>query len=93
MASLLSDPRNIRPFVVGLMIVVILLRAFQRNPKDRVLLCEIIAYGSFIGVVVIGSHESLHWFTAFFFMLTILFTLLAGYLAFANWLHRSNRAN
>jgi len=75
------------------MVVVILLRAFQRHPKDRVLLCEIIAYGSFIAAVVLGSQESLHWFTVFFFMLTILFTLLAGYLALANWLHRSNRAN
>ena len=82
----------------GLLIVAALILALffalRRNPKDRVLWCQTLAFVSFVLVVVIMRGADLSGSETFLTLIPFLaFTFLAGYFALLNRLRRRKRAS
>jgi peptidoglycan/LPS O-acetylase OafA/YrhL len=77
----------------GLLMLVLALR---RAPRDRVLLCQVIAYGAFVLLLLVYGSGTPDWFEYGVAATTVLFAVLAGYFGFLNflrgWLERRKEA-
>lgn len=86
-----------RPFGYAIGTLLILLLALQRTPKDRVLICQLIAFGAFVLLLLLNrSGRPPDWLEYAFAANTVLFAVLAGYFGFLNffrgWLERRREA-
>lgn len=88
-------PTRLLGFAIGSLLVLFL--ALRRAQKDRVLFCQIVAFGAFVlTLLVYGSGRTSDWFEYAHAATTALFTVLAGYFGFLNflrgWLDRRKEA-
>jgi uncharacterized membrane protein len=86
------------PAARGLLIVaaliLVLFFGLRRNPKDRVLWCQALAFISFVAAVVIMRWADLSDSEVFLTLIPfIAFTFLAGYFALMNRLRRRKKAS
>jgi hypothetical protein len=67
--------------------LLILLGALRRAPKDRVLVCQFIAWGAFIAALVVQAVPTCpEWVQFAFLATTALFAILSGYFGFLSFL-------
>lgn len=89
----LGDSKQFRALLLLVVLLFVLFRAIRRDPRDRVLLCETIAFGSFfVAVAIIVSAQVSGWFAFLCLIPFVVFTILAIYFAWMNWLRRKKRA-
>ena len=89
---ILNPVRSWGFFIGGLLILLIALR---RSSKDRVLFCQLVAFGAFVAALFAhSSAKTAEWLEFALFGITALFTILAGFFGFLiflrSWLQRRN---
>lgn len=74
--------------------ILVLLAAIRRNPKDRVLVCQTLAFVSTIAAAFIISWADLSGSAVILALIPfITFTFLAGYVGLMNWVRRRKRVS
>ena len=88
-----GDSRHVRGLLLVLALFFGLYRAIRRSPKDRVLLYQTIAFGSFVvAAIAIALAQLSGWFAFLCLIAFIIFTICAGYFALMNWVRRRKQA-
>jgi len=91
-----ADPtgsRPIRGIAIFFILLLVLFQAIKRNPNDRVLIFQTIAFGLalFMGALaMLGDMPD--WLFPLMATLFCSFVFLAGYFGLQNWLRRRKRA-
>lgn len=81
-----------RGILFALALILVLFLAIRRDPKDRVLLFQTLAFVSFIVAGVVVHFAEISGSTAFLsFIPFIGFAFLAAYFAVTNWLQRRKK--
>jgi hypothetical protein len=84
----------LRGFLIVAALILALLFALRRNPKDRVLWCQTLAFFSFVAAVVVMRWADLSDSETFLTLIPFLaFIFLAGYFALMNRLRRRKKAS
>jgi hypothetical protein len=91
-----ADPtgsRPIRGIAILSVLLLLLFQAIRRNPRDRVLIFQTIAFGLALFMGALGVlGEMPDWLFPIMATLFCCFVILAGYFGLQNWLRRRKRA-
>jgi len=75
-------------------VVITIVQAIRRDPKDRVLLFEFLAFVTFFLGSLSVKFAGFHWAVIIVWMVLFFgFTSVAAYSAVVNWLRRTKRAS
>jgi len=75
-------------------VVITIVQAIRRDPKDRVLLFELLALVTFCLGLLSGKFAGFHWLVIIVWMVLFLgFAFAAFYFAVINWLRRIKKAH
>jgi hypothetical protein len=85
--------RNIRGIAIFVVLLLVLLQAIRRTPKDRVLMFQTIAFGIALLIGFLGVLGSMpNWLFLFMAILFCFFVILAAYFGLLGRLRRRKRA-
>ena len=88
-----GDSRHVRGLLLVLALFSGLYLAIRRSPKDRVLLYQTIALGSFVvGAIAIALAQLSGWSAFLCLIPFVISTICVGYFALMNWFRRRKQA-
>jgi len=88
-----TGSRPIRGIAIFFILLLVLFQALKKNPKDRVLIFQTIAFGLFLFMGALGMLGDMpDWLFPILAISFCGFVILAGYAGLQNWLQRRRRA-